>query len=453
VADADPQFAQAVAHEQAGRMAEAGALCDAILARQPAHHGALHLLGVVAFRRGELAAAIALIERAIAQDDGVALYQRNLCELQRRAGRADDAVAHGRRAVALAPDDAHAHYNLGLALYEGLEVDAAIAAQRAALAIEPGLVGAHFELGELLLARGDLVSGWAEYEWRWRMPTAPPQIAAIKQPVWAGEPLGARRLLLIADQGFGDTIQFARYIPQVLARVADPATNLVIACSPEMRPVVGPLAGAAAIENVWERIGRFDLHCPLSSLPRAFGTTLDTIPATSPYLRADPAKEAHWRARLDALLPPAWRRIGLVWAGRPTHENDHNRSLTLDRLASLGSLPKTAFVSLQLGPAQAQLGGWYGGAPLVNLGAEIADFADTMAIVTALDRVIAVDTSVAHLTGALGTPVDILLPHAPDWRWLLGRADSPWYPSARLFRQPAPGAWDPVIADLVAALR
>ncbi len=235
----------------------------------------------------------------------------------------------------------------------------------------------------------------------------------------------------------------------MVARIA----NVVIACSGEMAPLIAPLAGRAPVHQRWEDVPPFDLHCPFTSLPRAAGTTLDTIPAPIPYLAADPAKAAAWRARLDALLPKPFRRIGLVWAGRPTHGNDRNRSLSLERLAPLAALPRTALVTLQLGPAQAQVGGFYGAAPLVNLAPEIADFTDTLAIVDQLDAIVTVDTAVAHLAGALGKRVLVLLPYAPDWRWLLDRADSPWYPTMRLFRQPAPGAWDPAIAAVAAALR
>jgi hypothetical protein len=270
----------------------------------------------------------------------------------------------------------------------------------------------------------------------------------LRGPLWDGTPLGERPLLLIADQGYGDTIQFARYLPAVAACCA----NLLIGCSPDMRPIMQQQPGTRALFERWEDIPPYDFQCPLSSLPRAFGTTLDNIPTPIPYLRAEPDRAARWRARLDALAPRGYRRIGLVWAGRPTHENDRNRSLALRQLAPLGARDRIALVTLQKGPAVAQVGAWYGAAPLINLSAEIADFADTMAILDGLDLLISVDTSVAHLAGALGKPVWLLLPYAPDWRWLLGRADSPWYPTMRLFRQPAPGDWTSVIAEVAAAL-
>jgi Flp pilus assembly protein TadD len=445
----DPRLARAGEHEQAGRLAEAAALCTDILASRPDDAPALNLLGIIAYRQGRLTEAIALVERAVARDGDEAVYRRNLCELDRLAGRLDAALEHGRRAVALAPDDAHAHYNLGLVHADRLELDAAIAAERAALAREPGFAGAHFELAEALLLQGELAAAWDAYEWRWQLPSAPAHMRALAaRPTWAGEPLGGRALLLIADQGFGDTIQFMRYIPAVAARCPD----VMIACGPEMAPLIAQQPGTRALFDIRQPVPRFDVHCPLSSLPRAFGTTLATIPTPMPYLRAAPEAAARWRARLDARAPAGHRRIGLVWAGRPEHENDRNRSLPLATLAPLGALARTALVALQLGPARAQIAGYAGAAPLIDLAPEIADFTDTMAILEALDLVVAVDTAVAHLAGAMAKPVALLLPFAPDWRWLTGRADSPWYPSVRLFRQPAPGAWDAAVGALAQSL-
>jgi hypothetical protein len=369
-------LARAGALEQAGRLDEAEAHCRAILAREPAHAGALNLSGVLAARRGRLDDAVAWLERAVAGDPDTATYQRNLCELYRLVGRLDDAVVRGRRAVALDPADAHAHYNLAVVQADRLELDAAIASANAAIAREPGLAGAYFERGEARLLRGELAAGWADYEWRWQLPSAPPVMRQLRAPQWDGAPLGERALLLIGDQGFGDTIQFARYIPQVAAR----CPNLLMACSPEMRPLLAQLPGLRDLYVVWERVPPHAAQCPLSSLPFVLGTTLDTIPAPIPYLHADPARAAHWRARLDALLPRGYRRIGLVWAGRPEHQNDRNRSMTLAELAPLAARDRIALVALQKGPATAELGAWYASAPLINLSAEITDFEDTAAI-------------------------------------------------------------------------
>jgi hypothetical protein len=255
-------------------------------------------------------------------------------------------------------------------------------------------------------------------------------------------------LLLIADQGYGDVIQFARYIPWAAAR----CPQLVIACSAELHPVIEQQTGGAPLFDHWEQAPQFTRYCPLSGLPRLAGTSLDTIPAGVPYVRTDPARSALWSERLDTLVPRGYRRIGIAWAGRPTHHNDRNRSTALATFAPLAEIPGIALVSLQKGPAQAQIGGYWGRAPLVNLGPEIRDFGDTVAVVDCLERVITVDTSVAHLAGAMGKAAWVMLPYAPDWRWLLERADTPWYPTARLFRQQIPGAWEPVVAEVASAL-
>lgn len=408
---------------------------------------ALHRHGVAAFRAGDGEGAVALLERAAAGAPSNAAYRRDLCEMLRVQGRLDAALAEGRRAVALAPDDASAHYNLGIVHYDRCELDAAIACQTSAIALAPDDAASHFELAEALLLGGDFRRGWPEYEWRWRMQGVPPLLPTSDRPRWNGEKAGT--LLLIADQGFGDTIQFARYIDAASRRCA----TLLIACSREMQTLIAQLAGDARLFETWQDIPRFDCYAPLSSLPGLFGTDLASVPAALPYLRAAPERKARWRERLRLLVPAGYRRIGIVWAGRPSHGNDRNRSLPLARLTPLGALERTALISLQKGPRQSEIGGFYATLPVVNLAPEIVDFADTAAIVDNLDLVISVDTAVAHLCGAMAKPVWLLLPFAPDWRWLLGRDDSPWYATMRLFRQKSPGQWDAVIASVVERLR
>jgi hypothetical protein len=240
-----------------------------------------------------------------------------------------------------------------------------------------------------------------------------------------------------------------RYIPLAAKRCRD----LVIACSPDMTPLVRQLSGKARLFQVWRDAPHFDRHALLTSLPRLFDTRLNTIPADGAYLRADRARAAHWKRRIDALVPPGYRRIGCVWAGRPTHGNDRNRSVALSALAPLAALDGVALISLQKGDAGRQIGGYYGAAPCINLAPEIRDFVDTAAIIDGLDLVITVDTAVAHLAGAMAKRACVLLPFAPDWRWLRGRDDSPWYPSLRLFRQDRPGDWSGAVARLAAAAR
>jgi len=359
-------------------------------------------------------------------------------------GRLDEALVAGNRAASLAPGDVHCHHNLGVLHYHRLELDAAIASAERALAIDPDFAGAHFGIAEASLLRGDFARGWEEYEWRMKLANAPQLLPPTDRPQWDGSPLTDGILLLIADQGYGDVIQFARYIPWAAAR----CNQLAIACSAELQAVIQQQPGAGMLFDHWERAPAFVAHCPLSSLPRLAGTRGDAIPAAIPYVRADPERVAFWAERLDALLPPQYRRIGIVWAGRPTHHNDRNRSTALASFAPLTDIPGVALVSLQKGPAQAQIGGYWGRAPLVNLGPELRDFADTMAVLECLERVVAVDTSVGHLAGAMGKEAWVMLPYAPDWRWLLNRPDSPWYPSLRLFRQGPERSWEPVLAGI-----
>jgi hypothetical protein len=227
---------------------------------------------------------------------------------------------------------------------------------------------------------------------------------------------------------------------------------VVVVADPLLHPLIRQTHPALELVGHWDRCPPFDAYCPLSGLPRLHGTRLDTIPRKIPYLHAEPARAAAWRARLLDLLQPGIRRIGIVWAGRPTHSNDLNRSMHLSAFAPIAALDGLALVSLQKGPEQNAIADYFEPAPLLNLGAEIADFADTMAIIETLDLIVTVDTAVAHLAGAMGKPVWILLPYAPDWRWLLERNDSPWYPTARLFRQPSPGDWASVVRRIGEAL-
>jgi tetratricopeptide (TPR) repeat protein len=438
----------ATEHEQAGRLAEADAVLRGVIAEAGDHPPALHLMGIVAFRMDRIDEAVRLMGRSLALAPMEALYSRNICEVYRVLGRFDEALAAGRRAARLAPNDVHCYHNLGVLHYHRLELDEAIASGERAIALSSDFAGAHFGIAEASLLRGDFERGWEEYEWRFKLANSPQLLPPTERPQWDGSLLSDGTLLLIADQGYGDVIQFSRYIPWAAARCA----QLVIACSAELHPVIEQQAGAGRLFDHWERAPEFRAYCALSGLPRLAGTRLDTIPPETPYVRADPAKSAVWEDRLSALVPRGYRRIGIVWAGRPTHHNDRNRSTTLATFAPLSEIPGIALVSLQKGAAQAQIGGYWGRAPLVNLGPELRDFGDTMAVLDCLERVVAVDTSVVHLAGAMGKPASVMLPYAPDWRWLLDRSDSPWYRSLRLFRQGPDRSWDTVIGGIAEEL-
>jgi len=304
-------------------------------------------------------------------------------------------------------------------------------------------------LGQSLLLEGNFAEGWEEYEWRYKIAGAQPLMPKTDKPQWDGNPLpDDQGLLLIADQGFGDVMMFARYLPWVQSRVR----RVAVACSPDMSGMLTRLFPGPTYFSHWEKCPPYVAFCPYSGLPRLHGTRLDSILAPMPYFSPKPGRLAAWRERLDRLLPAGLKRVGIAWSGRPSHNNDRNRSIRLERLAPLAAVAGIVLVSLQKGPAAAQCADWPGPAPLVNLDAQIESFEDTAAILAQLDLLVSVDTSVGHLAGALGKPAWIMLPFAPDWRWLMARSDSPWYPSVRLFRQGAPRAWTPLIESVAGEL-
>jgi hypothetical protein len=439
----------AIAHEyiEANRLDAAERMLGHILRPVPNHPDSLHAKGLIAFRRGRLEEAVTLMEQGIAAGGTRPVHWRNVAEAYRLAGRLDDAVAAARRAVSLDPADPLGPFNLAMVLYDRLELPACIAAARHCLDLRPNLPQGHMKMAQVLLLTGDLAQGWDHYEWRYQIPGAAPLMPPTDRKQWDGRPLRGERLLLIGDQGYGDVLMFARYVPWARSR----ADTVVLACSREIEPTVRRMFPDIETYTQWDRIPAYACFCPLTGLPRLHGTTLDSIPPGVPY-RADPALAAQWKARLDRDIPPGLRRVGIAWAGRPTHNNDHNRSAKLAAFAPIGALQGVALVSLQKGPAAAQAKSWQGSAPLLDLDADITGFEDTAAIIDGLDLVVCVDTAVGHVAGVMGKPAWIVLPYAPDWRWLLGRSDTPWYPTLRLFRAPGPKQLDAAIAEVATAL-
>jgi hypothetical protein len=301
------------------------------------------------------------------------------------------------------------------------------------------------------LLRGEYAEGWREFEWRWRGGTAEEiKLRGFAEPQWQGEDVAGKTLLLHAEQGFGDTLQFCRY-----ASLVGATARVILEVQPPLVRLCSGLAGVARVVARGEPPPAFDLHCPLMSLPLAVGTTLDTIPSGVPYLAADPELVVGWRERLAGL---DGLRVGLVWAGslRPEPELsaiDRRRSITLAMMASLGEASGVSFISLQKGEPAAQSANAALGLALHDFTANLQDFADTAALIEALDLVISVDTSVAHLAGALGKPIWLLNRFDTCWRWLLNRDDSPWYPQLRQFRQPSPGDWNSVMRAVRDALQ
>lgn len=314
-----------------------------------------------------------------------------------------------------------------------------------ALADRPQDAGLHWNLGFARLMAGDYASGWPEFDWRRRDDRAEPPWRGFSQPTWRGEPLEGRTILLYAEQGLGDTLQFLRYVPLVAAR----GGRVVLEVQPSLLPLMAGVVGPEQVIARGDPLPPFDLECPLMSLPRAFGTVAGDVPMDIPYLRADPARFAHWRGRLpvgDGL------RVGLVWAGNPRFPGDDQRSPRLAGLRGLLDVPGCRFYGLQMGPGHADLADSDVPEGFTDLAPEIFDFADTAAIMANLDLVVSSCTGPAHLAGALGVPLWLALPFSADWRWMTGRDDSPWYPTARLFRQPAPGDWRSVAGRMAAEL-
>lgn len=395
-----------------------------------------------------LEAALADVEAAIARDPNSLAHHRRAWDLYRQLGRYGEALAAAQHAVRVAPNSAVAHSELSAAYGCLGDIPAMRAAAEQAIALAPDLATAHFARATALLLTGEFEAGWREYEWRLRLPGTAGGIPPDDLPRWDGTPLPNGRLLLFADQGRGDIIQFARYIPWAATRCAE----LAVCCPSEMWPILRQFPDVTHLVQQWYQAPPCDCFAPLGSLPMLAGTRLDSVPAPVPYLCADPSRAAAWRARLDALLPRGHRRVGLIWAGNTAHTGDRERSASLANLSPLAAQRGVTLLSLQRGPAQAQAGQYFGRAPLFNLAPELRGFDDTMAVLDTLDLLISVDTGVVHLAGAMGRPVWVLLPFAPDWRWLLGRDDSPWYPTLRLFRQSALGDWPSAVARAVGAL-
>lgn len=394
---------------------------------------------------GDVQNAIAGYRRAIALDEGLSEAHFNLAGALLRGGDPRGAAESYRAALRRRPDFAHAHLNLGFLLEEEGDCAGAIAAYRGAIAADPGLVEAHVNLGMQLLLAGRYEEGWDEYEWRLRYPEYGAAAAATQR--WDGAPLAGRTILLDCEQGFGDAIQFLRYAPLVAER----GGRVVVRCPAELRSLFEGTPGVEAVVGRNQPPPAFDLHCPLPSLPKVFGTNAGNIPARMPYLQAPADRLAAWKARLAG--SPGERKVGLVWASQSMHRTAPAKSLALEALAPLADVPGLRFFSLQKGDAARQAAHPPPGMRIDDLGSELADFSDTAAALANMDLVISVDTAVAHLAGAMARPTWTLLKFAPDWRWLLGRDDCPWYPTMRLFRQPRGGDWAAAIEEVAPALR
>jgi len=502
-ASANAEVRRASVARAAGRLDEAARIVEAVLDEAPRHSTALQLAGAVAYERGRYDEAVEILDRAVAaapgradlhnalgashlalrhDRDAVRCFRRavaidakfadayyNLGCAHQAADRASDAAYAYRQALRISPDNFSINNNLGTIFQDLGEVEDAIAAFNRALEIKPESRTALRNLGRAyrqardidnalkcfeialerdpadhearfarartLLHAGRYEEGFVDYESRWRLPDCPPR--EFEQPLWDGWPAPGRTILLHHEQGHGDTLQFVRYLPRVKERVK----RLVVEAPLPLVRLLSMTGGVDQVVTDARADLEFDAYAPIGSLPRILGTTLDTVPTDIPYLRVDPALVEKWRGRIaDGGL-----RVGLCWAGNPRQPADRHRSIPLAALAPLGGVRGATFYGLQLGAGRADLDDPPRGLPLVDLGAEITDFADTAAIMHHLDLVITVCTSVCHLAGGLGRPTWTLLNQTPDWRWGLDGEGSPWYPTMRLFRQRKIGQWTEVV--------
>jgi tetratricopeptide (TPR) repeat protein len=500
------QFQEALALLESGQSARAQALCEDILKRQPRHAQSLHLLGLMAAKANDSKRAAVLIGKSIKidphnavaylnrgsalllldrsdaalddyakaieldpafaaayfsraralqhlrrLDDSLASYDQGIAiqpqdadawlnrgNLLAALRRWDAALVSYNRSIAIRPDLAAAYCNRGNVLKELNRMDEALASYDRAIAFEPEYAIAYVNRGVTLLLAGELERGWIDFEWRWKI-----NKRISRQPLWGGGSLAGKTILLHGEQGYGDTLQFCRYAP----KVAELGAKVVLQVQKPLAALMAGLEGVSRIVQTSDAPGDIDYQCPLLSLPVAFKTALPTIPSCAGYLRSSQTKVAQWKLKLGTASKP---RIGLVWSGGTMSLDDHRRVPLADLISHLPAGFQYVCLQKESNPLDRQV--LEDNPAIENLAEHLADFSDTAALCDCMDLVISVDTSVAHLSGALGKPTWILLSFSPDWRWLLNRSDSPWYPSVKLYRQHRPDDWSSVLARVRADL-
>lgn len=467
-------------HHVAGQLNQAQAIYSQVLNTDPRHAEAMHLLGLICFQSGAPDRAIALLRRSIDLRPDEPHFYKNLGEVTRRGGLFDESSAAFRRAIELSPQDGSAWHGLGVTLEKMAAFDRAIEAYRNAIALSPNDPASHLNLGVLieregqydealksfeaalrlrpdypnarvarginLLRRGRMEEAWPDYDVRWKDPHFPGCPVDRDHPLWDGSDLKGKTIVIRCEQGLGDSIQFSRYVPMVVARGGD----VIFEVQPELERLMRHSGGFGTVMAAGDARPVYDLQVPLMSLPGVFRTTAATIPAKVPYLATDAPSAEKWGQRLAG---GQGMKVGVVWAGNPRYPGDGIRSIRLETMGPLAAVPGVRFYAMQLGEAAQQAKNPPAGMDLADLGREIGDFVDTAAILMQLDLLISVDTSVAHLAGALGREVWTLIPYVPDWRWFMDRAETPWYPTMRLFRQERSGDWDGVMERVAVALK
>ena len=403
----------------------------------PQYAEAHNNLGNVLKEMDRLDESVHAYQQALKINPQYAEVYNNVGNVLKEMDRLDESIRAYQKAIQIQPNYVEAHINLGVVLREQVRLKESIQVHQKAIQIQPDYEEAHINLAITFLLQGQLTAGWKEFEWRRS------RKRDFKRPLWDGTPLNGKSILIYAEQGFGDTIQFVRYIDLL----PDANTIIIVVCQPELKTLFKSINRIDTLVTKGEDIPDSDVHVPLLSLPYMFNTTLDTIPARIPYLYLNPEADSVFHLGDSHDL-----KIGIVWAGRPTHANDNNRSIDLKWFKCLLDIRNCEFFSLQVGEHREDIKQHGYHHTIKDLGKQFTDFHHTASAILQLDLVISVDTAVTHLAGALGKPVWTLLPFVPDWRWMLDRSDSPWYPSMTLFRQKETGDWSPVFEQLRLAL-
>ncbi|MCW8914808.1 MAG: tetratricopeptide repeat protein [Magnetovibrio sp.] len=431
---------KALALKDSGQMEDAEACLKSALTVDSNAEQTWTNLGLVLRLQGKIEEAFAAYDKALEVNPTSLKILNNLAVLHRWEGNLNEAEAICRGVLSVHPEVVEVLNNLGDILQAQGRIDDARGCFEEVLRIEPNHPEGHHNLAVIMLLCGDFKNGWHHYEWRWLAKEFPSERRNFPQPLWTGGELDGQTVLLYVEQGLGDALQFVRYAPMVQKR----GGKVIVECPRSLQRLFETVDGIDQVISRGDSLPHFDVQCPFLSLPGIFSPGEKTIPKTIPYLHVTDPNRGIWAVRLqqdDEI------KVGLVWAGSPHHTNDRERSIPLTMYAPLFKVQGCSFYNLQIGESAGQLAGVSG--PIIDLTNEIDDYADTAALVDQLDVVITVDTSVAHVAGALGKDVWVLLPFAPDWRWQLERKDSPWYPTMKLYRQPQRRDWDSVIQTLV----
>lgn len=442
----------ATALQDLGLKDDAIALYHKAIAIRPDYAMAYCNMGVALKERDQSLTAVDAYERAIILRPDYDWAFANLSAVLLDLDRLEEAITACRAALAINQKLPMAHFNLGAIFKAQNRLPESEASFRDAIALNPDFVEAHFTFGQVLLHQQKFAEGWAEYDWRWRLPTyrwLKNIHGDFTQPAWQGEDIRGKTLLVYAEQGLGDALQYVRYIPHVIATTG---AKVILAVHPPLLRLFGQIAGATLIALDHVPLPPFDLHCPLLTLPRLLGTTSQTIPAQIPYLHAEPADIARWQARLAA--PAGHKKVGIVWAGNPDQTGDRLRSPRLEAVLPLFDVPGITFFALQLGAGRNDLDQFPLPANVIDLGPEITDFSDSAAIMSGLDVMISSCTAPLHLAAALGVRTWGMIPFAPHFLWQNDRSDSPWYPTLTLYRQAELGKdWSNVMEQIAADLK